>query len=229
MIVGYITDASKFDLHNFKSMISFPAHGSTTGGATSKAGGAMDMIKSLFAKLKSGGNFEQDLFTFVDMLTGNHGGITPDAFVTLANRLGIPLTLHRVQEIYADIKGAAVEAGELKLDAGEFQKALMYLKNQQLEKAMTFLGITPAMLYATLAYLLFLLAIIFAFIFLGIQAFTVGGSFSAVINSLMPAMGALSVGGDDKKEAGAEHVQAACSHASSIVSGQTTATAAPSK
>jgi len=44
-----------------------------------------------------------------------------------------------------------------------------------------------------------LLLIVFMFIFFGIKAFTVGGSFSAVINSLLPALAGVSMGGKDKK------------------------------
>jgi len=62
------------------------------------------------------------------------------------------------------------------------------------------LGIAPETLYMYLATLLVLLALIFVFIFLGIKSFTTGGSFGAVINSLLPMMGAGGLGAQDKNK-----------------------------
>jgi len=113
--------------------------------------------------------------------------------------------VHRVMEIFADIKGTSMSSDKMELDAEEFVEALLYNKEKQLWKAMEFLGITSEILYAALAYLLFLLMIIFAFIFLGIKAFAVGDSFSAVINSLLLALGAVSLGADEDKKDKVDH------------------------
>jgi len=64
---------------------------------------------------------------------------------------------------------------------------------------MNFLNITPEVLYSKLVYLLVLVLLLFAFIFLGIKAFAIGGAFGAVINSLLPMVGAGSVGSQDDR------------------------------
>ena len=80
----------------------------------------------------------------------------------------------------------------MELGVEEFGKAMLRIKEKQLFAALNSLGITPEILYATLVYLLFILLIIFSFIFLGIQAFAIGGGFSAVINSILPACNIIS-------------------------------------
>lgn len=52
--------------------------------------------------------------------------------------------------------------------------------------ALEFLGISPGLLTLSLIFLSTILILIFTFIFLGIQAFALGGTFGAVINSLLP-------------------------------------------
>jgi len=86
-------------------------------------------------------------------------------------------------------------------------------------QALAILGITPGILYATFAYLLFILLILIAFIFVGINAFSVGGSFSAVINSLLPALGATSISGKDETQhkTKPEHVEKACKESLNVI------------
>lgn len=48
------------------------------------------------------------------------------------------------------------------------------------------LGISSTMLSLALIYLSIILLLLFAFIFVGIEAFALGGSFGAIINSLIP-------------------------------------------
>ena len=47
------------------------------------------------------------------------------------------------------------------------------------------LGITKEMLYFLLIVIAIFLLLLFGFIFLGIEAFAIGGGFGAVVNSLM--------------------------------------------
>lgn len=47
------------------------------------------------------------------------------------------------------------------------------------------LGISKDLLAIGIIYLCIILLLLFAFIFLGIEAFSIGGSFGSVINSLM--------------------------------------------
>lgn len=52
--------------------------------------------------------------------------------------------------------------------------------------ALDFLGISPALLTMLLIQGAIILLLIFIFIFLGIQAFALGGTFGAVVNSILP-------------------------------------------
>jgi len=63
---------------------------------------------------------------------------------------------------------------------------------------MYMLGISRAQLLQLLIGFAFILCLIFFFIFLGISAFTVGGGFSTVINTLIP----VGAGGAYTKESG---------------------------
>ena len=49
-----------------------------------------------------------------------------------------------------------------------------------------YLGITKEILFGILIWLVTLLLILFAFIFVGIAAFAIGGTFGSIINSLFP-------------------------------------------
>jgi hypothetical protein len=48
------------------------------------------------------------------------------------------------------------------------------------------LGISPALLTIELTILVVVLVFMFTFIFLGISAFSLGGTFGAIINGIMP-------------------------------------------
>jgi len=104
----------------------------------------------------------------------------------------------------------------MELDAEGFVEIVHQRKTT---KTMEFLGITPEILYAALAYLLFLLMIIFTFTFLRVKAFAVDGSFSAVINSLLPALSAVSLdSGEDKKDnVDHDNVGKACKDSKTLV------------
>ncbi len=58
--------------------------------------------------------------------------------------------------------------------------------------SLNILGISPGILTITLIYLGIILILFFCFIFLGIKAFAMGGTFGSIINSLMP-MGNLKI------------------------------------
>ncbi len=52
------------------------------------------------------------------------------------------------------------------------------------------MGISPALLAIALGTLAFILILIFLFVFLGIKAFAIGGTFGAIINSIIPVVAA---------------------------------------
>lgn len=88
------------------------------------------------------------------------------------------------------------------LDAGEFVKAMKLLEQSVSEDALARSGLSQGKILAAFASVSATLLALFAFIFLGIQAFTTGSSFGAVINSMIPlASGAgLGSGGTDDGE-----------------------------
>lgn len=50
------------------------------------------------------------------------------------------------------------------------------------------LGISPALLVLTLGTLIIILVLLLVFIFLGIKAFALGGTFGSIINSIIPVV-----------------------------------------
>jgi len=85
----------------------------------------------------------------------------------------------------------------LELNEEEWLKSLEYLKRRQVSHAMSIMGISPEVLFATFVYLLLLILLIFSFIFVGIKAFAIGGAFGAVINSFLPGVAVMGVGSHD--------------------------------
>jgi len=160
-----------------------------------------DYIMSLFDKIRLNKTSARDIFKLLDKLGDDNGSIGILEFQIASNRLGTPLTQHRVLEIFSDVKMEKVndaDAGEmLELDEDEWLKALEYLKRRQVSHAMSIMGISPEVLYATFVYLLLLILLIFSFIFVGIKAFAIGGAFGAVINSILPGVAAMGVGSHD--------------------------------
>jgi hypothetical protein len=215
-VMSFIKESMKLlDLPDFKSFITIVPK--------QEKSRVLSIIKQTFKKLRTHNVDETDLFHICDALGKFDGQVDHSEFSLMARRLGVPLSEHRVMEIYANIKGnEAVEAKSMEFDEDEFSQALAILKEKQLSKSLQFMGIAPSQLYMTLGYLCFLLLLIFAFIFLGIRAFTVGGTFSAVINSLLPALGAVALGGKDnqKKDAVDTKVEHAVKETMAVVTGK---------
>lgn len=83
-----------------------------------------------------------------------------------------------------------------------------YIKKKNTGMGLDFLGISPALLTISLVMIAGLILLIFAFIFLGINSFALGGTFGAIINSMLPLgiillmtmkAGGATVGGKDDK------------------------------
>lgn len=64
--------------------------------------------------------------------------------------------------------------------------------------ALDFLGLSSELLTLSLIILGIVLLLLLVFIFLGIQAFALGGTFGSVINSLMPMAAGGGAGGSSK-------------------------------
>jgi len=178
----------------------------------------LDYIKEILIKIKTNQVSVSDLFTLIDQDGDGNGTVGIEEFQRLSHRLGFSLTKHRIHELFAEIKEELPEhpsngdTNLLELNKEEFKKAIDYLKRKQVWQAMKMMGITPDVLFSYLAYLTCLLLLLFSFIFLGIKAFAIGGAFSAIINSVLPGIGAVSISSqdDNEKKLSEENVKSAC-------------------
>ena len=144
--------------------------------------------ESIMKKIQDGTASSKDLFIMLDREGDMNGYISESEFQTLAARLGLKLSDHRVKEIFAKVKvNKPKNTTQYELNEKEFEQALEYLQSKNLQQALQLLGITPEILTAIFIRLILLLILIFIFIFMGIKAFAIGGTFGAIINSLFPA------------------------------------------
>jgi hypothetical protein len=68
----------------------------------------------------------------------------------------------------------------------EFDAAIKYVQNGRISQGMSKLGIATTQLTNLFLLLALILILLFIFIFFGINAFSVGGTFSSVINGALP-------------------------------------------
>lgn len=74
----------------------------------------------------------------------------------------------------------------MELNFQEFEQAMEYIQKQSIQLTLETLGVTKEILTFALIYLIVLIIILFAFIFVGIAAFAVPGTFGSVVNSIFP-------------------------------------------
>lgn len=125
----------------------------------------------------------QDLFQVFD--SDKSGKISLEEFKLLTKRLNMNLSDHRIIEIFTSVKGEEIKNSQ-ELNEKEFAQALNYLQEKSIMLTLEYLGITKEILLALLIWLVVLLLILFAFIFVGITAFAIGGTFGSIINSMFP-------------------------------------------
>lgn len=125
----------------------------------------------------------KDLFKVFD--SDKSGKISLDEFKLLTKRLNMTLSDHRIKEIFTSVKGEEINYSQ-ELNDKEFEKALNYLQEKSIMLTLEYLGITKEILFGVLIWLTLLLLILFAFIFVGIAAFAIGGTFGSIINSMFP-------------------------------------------
>ncbi|KAL4474822.1 hypothetical protein ABPG74_001518 [Tetrahymena malaccensis] len=167
-----------------------------------------DKIKEIVKKLQDGKATIKDVFIAVDAEGDNSGTISIDEFQSFVRRLGMELSRHRVNEIFAYIKnkkqkpGSVEKTDELTLNVEEFEKAFKYVNDKKTSMSLEKLGISPALLVLALGTLIVILILLFVFIFFGINAFAMGGTFGSIINSLIPMAAAGGAAGsqEDKKD-----------------------------
>ena len=151
---------------------------------TSLTGEKVNTLDIINEKLKMEKEMSsQDLFQTFD--TDKSGRISLQEFKLLTNRLNMSLSDHRIMEIFTSVKGNEIKYSK-ELNEKEFVQALNYLQNKSIMLTLEYLGITKEVLFGVLVWLIVLLLILFAFIFVGITAFAIGGTFGSIINSLFP-------------------------------------------
>ena len=142
---------------------------------------SLDIIKD---KLKMEKDMDsKDLFKVFD--SDKSGKISLDEFKLLTKRLNMTLSDHRIREIFTSVKGEEINYSQ-ELNEKEFEQAFNYLQEKSIMLTLEYLGITKEILFGILIWLTTLLLILFAFIFVGIAGFAVGGTFGSIINSMFP-------------------------------------------
>jgi Ca2+-binding EF-hand superfamily protein len=82
----------------------------------------------MMKKIQAGEIDSKDIFKAIDQEGDKSGSISKYEFSSLARRLGINLTIHRINEIFAYIKKQYNdERNDEDLDEKEFDMALKYL------------------------------------------------------------------------------------------------------
>ncbi|EAR86318.2 phage head-tail adaptor family protein, putative (macronuclear) [Tetrahymena thermophila SB210] len=185
-----------------------------------------DKMKEVVKKLQEGKVTIKDVFIAVDAEGDNNGTISIDEFQSFVRRLGMELSRHRVNEIFAHIKNKKLnlvsveKTDELTLNVDEFEKAFKYVNEKKTSMSLEKLGISPALLVLALGTLIVILILVFVFIFFGINAFAMGGTFGSIINSLIPMAAAGGVAGSQEnkqKKLKEEEVSNAVSQTQAII------------
>ena len=126
-----------------------------------------------------------ELFKIID--TDKSGKINMQEYKLLTNRLGMSLSDHRIKEIFTSVKMQTGSSAQIyELDDNEFNLSIQYLQTKSVLLALESLGITSEILTIILIWLIILLVIIMAFIFVGVEAFAIGGTFGAIVNAMFP-------------------------------------------
>jgi hypothetical protein len=150
-------------------------------------------------KIKQKKATTKDLFHLVDSENGyffnfiflldSSGGISLYEFDGLMKRLNKPMSEHRIIEIFARVKMNSKQSKaevEGELDVNEFEIALNYMNEKTQQNALQSLKLDFASLFKIFLFMLLILGLLFLFIFLGIQAFSIKGTVGSIVNSMMP-------------------------------------------
>eukprot|EP00927_Polykrikos_kofoidii_P035482 TRINITY_DN30034_c0_g1_i1.p1 TRINITY_DN30034_c0_g1~~TRINITY_DN30034_c0_g1_i1.p1 ORF type:complete len:1886 (-),score=297.45 TRINITY_DN30034_c0_g1_i1:299-5752(-) len=178
--------------------------------------------------LKNQGSVDH-LFELTDL--DKNGKVSLDEFTILMKRLGFNLNKHRLQELVSKgigdrkTKGRDLDVSDLEsMTLAEFQTALGYLEERVKSSTNELLGNSWVLLMFMLFYLTGLLSMICVFIGLGMSGFRAGGTFNAVINSVLTLCAGLGIAvkspGDKTKADSTEAVEERVSRMVDEVSAQ---------
>ena len=111
-------------------------------------------------------------------------------FCELCKYMGLFLNRETLLQLYAEVD----ENNSNSIEFEEFELAINLLKRSVVNEALAIQGFTRQDLIQMLLVAGLFLLMLFAFIFVGVSAFSTADGFSAVINSILPAVAGLSVG-----------------------------------
>ncbi|KRX01781.1 hypothetical protein PPERSA_00154 [Pseudocohnilembus persalinus] len=151
---------------------------------------SFNQFNKIKEKIEEQGLQPREIFKLADLDGG--GTLDMREFQLYFKKIGIDLSEHRVNEIFAQAKKASPQiqqSSEQHLDEEEFIKAYEYVLSYSMILTLEKMGITRTKLTIILIYLVVILLLIFLFIFVGVAAFAIPGAFGAMINSLFPIMG----------------------------------------
>ena len=80
------------------------------------------------------------------------------------------------------------------MNSDEFKEAITYIEEKDVEIGMDLIGLSKVQVIITLVFLVAVLVALLVFILLGMHAFTPGGIFNSLINSLIPICAGVGVG-----------------------------------
>lgn len=79
------------------------------------------------------------------------------------------------------------------MDLDEFERSLKYLQKKNINLTLDVLGLSLGKIVISVSGIAFIMIMVLTFIFVGISAFSIGGSFGAIINSIIPIAGGAAV------------------------------------
>jgi hypothetical protein len=133
---------------------------------------------------------DQAIDLLYDAFDTDGGGISFDEFVAFTNNAAIPLSNERAKRIFAALDTGGAGGNDDVLNRAEFKAGINILLGEITHAALAAIGLSWEALTHGIVVLAILLFIVLAFILLGVRAMSTGGSFGAMINSLMPLGGA---------------------------------------
>eukprot|EP00418_Pyrodinium_bahamense_P016352 CAMPEP_0179119948 /NCGR_PEP_ID=MMETSP0796-20121207/56493_1 /TAXON_ID=73915 /ORGANISM="Pyrodinium bahamense, Strain pbaha01" /LENGTH=150 /DNA_ID=CAMNT_0020818475 /DNA_START=9 /DNA_END=461 /DNA_ORIENTATION=+ len=121
-------------------------------------------------------------------------------------RLGFNLGEHRLLEVFSKCKKSVksdksnAKGLEHELTVEEFNQALDYLQQKVATVSLSLLGRSWGWLMVRLAYLCLILVLWFLFLILAMSAFIPGGTFGAIVNSILTIVAGLGLAKKERED-----------------------------
>ena len=125
------------------------------------------------------------------MLDADESGLLDfDEFKEVMKYFDLSFSEERLRQIFSKFDAD----GSAQMDLQEFEGALKYIKSLISKQSLDYMGFSKKQILKVLLGAIVMLLLIFAFIFVGIAAFSTGSTFGSVINSIMPISGGAIMG-----------------------------------